>query len=45
VLRLPNADFVLLIRESTDWGRFDSAEEIGNGLGVTYAGLLIPQEV
>ena len=39
------ADFVLLICTPTYRRRFDGAEETGKGLGATYEGLLITQEV
>jgi hypothetical protein len=39
------ADFVLLICTETYRRRFDGAEEAGKGLGATYEGLLITQEV
>lgn len=39
------ADFVLLVCTPTYRRRFDGAEETGKGLGVTYEGLLITQEV
>ncbi|HEV7486325.1 MAG TPA: SEFIR domain-containing protein [Thermoanaerobaculia bacterium] len=39
------ADFVLLVCTPTYRRRFDGAEEAGKGLGATYEGLLITQEV
>jgi len=39
------ADFVLLICTDTYRRRFDGAEQVGTGLGATYEGLLITQEV
>ncbi len=43
--QVEQADFVLLICTSTYRRRFEGAEEAGRGLGVTYEGRLISQEV
>lgn len=43
--QVQRADFVLLVCTPTYRRRFDGAEEAGKGLGVTYEGLLITQEV
>jgi len=43
--QVKRADFVLLVCTATYRRRFDGAEEAGKGLGVTYEGLLITQEV